>query len=297
MTAIAMPEKLHIASDFSIPAEAVTQTFAIVAKRGVGKTYTGAVMTEELLKARLPVVVIDPIGVWWGLRAGADGKGQGLPIIVLGGDHGDAPLEVTSGEVIARMISDDRLSMVLDLSLFRKGEQVRFMTDFCEALYHKNRQALHIVMDEADAFAPQRPMHNEARLLGAVEDLVRRGRARGIGITLISQRTAVLNKNVLTQVEVLVALRTIAPQDREAIDEWVKVHGTPEQRHELMESLPSLPIGTAWFWSPGWLNVFARVKVRKRETFDSSATPAVGRAKVQPKLAEVDLEKLKTRIA
>jgi hypothetical protein len=78
----------------------------------------------------------------------------------------------------------------------------------------------------------------QQRLLGAVEDLVRRGRARGLGVTLVTQRSAVLNKDVLTQVEVLVALRTIAPQDRAAIDEWIKVHGTPEQREELMASCP-----------------------------------------------------------
>jgi hypothetical protein len=108
----------------------------------------------------------------------------------------------------------------------------------------------------------------------------------------------VLNKDVLTQAEVLVALRTIAPQDRNAIDEWIKVHGTPKQREELMQSLPSLPVGTAWFWSPGWLDIFSRVKVRKRRTFDSSATPKVGQ-KIRPpkKLAEVDLTQLRDRIA
>jgi uncharacterized protein DUF87/helicase HerA-like protein len=289
---------LRIAENLTLPTEAVTQTFAILAKRGVGKTYTASVITEEMLKAGLPVVVVDPIGVWWGLRASADGKHEGLPIVVLGGDHGDVPLEVTAGDTIAALIVEEGLSVVLDLSRFRKGEQTRFMTDFCERLYHKNRSPLHLVLDEADAFAPQRPMKGQERLLGAVEDIVRRGRARGIGVTLVTQRSAVLNKDVLTQAEVLVALRTIAPQDRSAIDEWIKVHGTPEQREELMQSLPSLPIGTAWFWSPGWLDIFKRVKVRQRETYDSSATPKVGQ-RLQPpkKLAEVDLSKLRDRIA
>jgi hypothetical protein len=283
---------------FSLPHEAITETFAILAKRGVGKTYSASVMVEEMLKAGLRVCVADPIGVWWGLRASGDGKGPGLPIIVLGGDHGDAPLEVTAGEVIADLVAGEELSVVLDLSRFRKGEQTRFMTDFCERLYHKNRQPLHLVLDEADAFAPQRPMKGQERLLGAVEDLVRRGRARGLGITLVTQRAAVLNKDVLTQAEVLVTLRTIAPQDREAIDAWIRVHGEPAQREELMTSLPSLPIGTAWFWSPGWLDVFERVQIRWRETFDSSATPKVG-AKIQAprRLAEVDIEKLRERLA
>src|SRR5436189_299396 len=63
--------KLRISSKFSIPTDAVTQTFAILAKRGVGKTYTASVMAEEMLKANLPVVIADPIGVWWGLRSAA----------------------------------------------------------------------------------------------------------------------------------------------------------------------------------------------------------------------------------
>ncbi|HEV3262410.1 MAG TPA: helicase HerA-like domain-containing protein [Gemmataceae bacterium] len=290
--------RLHIADDFSLPAEAVTQTFAILAKRGVGKTYTAAVMVEEMLKAGLHTVVVDPVGVWWGLRSSADGRHDGLPITVLGGDCGDQPLDADLGEAIADLVAAHDLSVVLDLSHFRKGEQVRFMTDFAERLYHQNRAPLHLVLDEADAFAPQRPQRGQERLLGATEDLVRRGRARGLGVTLVTQRAAVLNKDVLTQAEVLVALRTIAPQDRQAMDAWVKVHGTRTQRAEFLRSLPALPVGTAWFWSPGWLNTFRRVRVRRRETFDSSATPALGQKLERPrKLADVDLDQLRRWLA
>jgi uncharacterized protein len=42
---------LHVSRELSLPAEAVSETFAILAKRGAGKTYTAAVMVEELLKA------------------------------------------------------------------------------------------------------------------------------------------------------------------------------------------------------------------------------------------------------
>jgi hypothetical protein len=289
---------LRIASDLSIPVEAVTQTFAILAKRGVGKTYTALVLMEEMVKAGQHVVIVDPVGVCWGLRAAADGEHPGLPLVVMGGDHGDVPLEASVGEIIADFVIDEKQSVVLDLSHFRKSEQTRFVTDFAERLYQRNRDPLHLLLDEADAFAPQRPMKGQERMLGAIEDIVRRGRARGLGVSLVTQRAAVLNKDVLTQVEVLVALRTIAPQDREAIDAWIKVHGTPEQRMLLMNSLPSLPIGTAWFWSPGWLDLFQQVHVRSRETFDSSATPKVGEQRISPKqLAPVDLTKLRERIA
>jgi uncharacterized protein len=216
----------------------------------------------------------------------------------MGGEHGDLPLDVGAGELIADVVVAEGLSVVLDLSPFRKGEQTRFMTECAERLYHKNRQPLHLVREEADAFAPQRPMKGHERLLGAIAEVVRRGQARGLGVTLVTQRAAVLNKDVLTQAEVLVALRTIAPQDREAIDAWIRGHGTLEQREELMASLPSLPIGTTWFWSPGSLDVFQRVQIRRKETFDSSATPKVGTVRRDPKtLAPVDLEQLRTRLA
>jgi hypothetical protein len=289
--------KLNLSEDLKLPLEAVTQTFAILAKRGVGKTYTGAVLVEEMLRAAQQVVVVDPVGVWWGLRSSADGKSAGFSIVVFGGEHADVPLDENAGEVIAGAIVEHGFSAILDLSLLRKAAQVRFMTAFAEALYRLNRRPLHLAVDEADAFAPQRPLPGEQRLLGAFEDIVRRGRARGLGVTLITQRAAVLNKNVLTQIEVLVVLRTISPQDREAIESWTEIHGTPQQLDQLSESLASLPIGNAWFWSPGWLDVFKRVQVRRRITYDSSSTPKVGEKVVTPKeIAAVDLNQLGEQI-
>jgi hypothetical protein len=300
MTKTTMPDpaQLHLAPDLALPLEAVTKTFAILAVRGAGKTHTAAVLAEELLEAGLPVVVVDPVGVWWGLRAAADGKGPGLPIVVLGGDHGDLPLAVESGEAVATLVADEQVSLVLDLGGMRKGEQTRFLTAFAETLYHRNRRPLHIIMDEADSYAPQRPQRGEERLLGAIEDLVRRGRARGLGMTLVTQRAAVLNKNVLTQIETLIALRTTSPQDRATIDDWVAAHGTAEQRAAVMSSLSSLPVGCAWVWSPGWLDLFRQVQIRRRSTFDSSATPKVGAAVRAPQtLAPVDLAALEARLA
>lgn len=289
--------KLKIADNLSLPHEAVTQTFGILAKRGVGKTYTASVMTEEMLKAGLHVVVIDPIGVWYGLRSSADGKSEGLPIIIAGGEHADIPIKPESGELLANLIIDNRLSMVVDVSLFRKGEQIKFMTAFAETLYRRNRNALHLVLDEADAFAPQRPMPGEQRLLGAIEDIVRRGRARGLGVTMITQRPSVLNKNVLTQIEVLVALRLTAPIDQKAVDEWVKTNAEEGQREEFLSAIGSLPVGTAYFWSPGWLKIFQKVHVRTRETLDSSSTPIAGKAVVLPeKMAKVDLDMLRDQL-
>ena len=92
-----------------------------------------------------------------------------------------------------------------------------------------------------------------------------------------------LNKNVLSQTEVLIALQTTAPQDKVAIDAWVKENGDEEERDELMQGLAKLPKGVAWVWSPQWLECFERVHIRQRRTFDSSATPKVGTRRRDPK--------------
>jgi hypothetical protein len=158
-----------------------------------------------------------------------------------------------------------------------------------ERLYHRNREPLHVVVDEADLFAPLRGGKETMRLLGAYEDIVRRGRARGIGSTSITQWPASLHTDIRSQCEVLIALRLIGTHDVAAIDEWVRLHATDEDARELKASLPSLPVGTAWVWSPGWLEILVQVQIRARRTWDSSATPKVGQRVITPRaFARVD---------
>jgi hypothetical protein len=301
-----MSKALRIADGLTLPVDVVTQTVAIVAKRRAGKSYTMRRIVEQLMNAGQQVVLVDPKGDQWGLRSAADGKGPGLPIVILGGERADVPLEVGAGEMVAKLAVEERVSILIDLSLFRKADVARFMTDFLETVYRLKarevyRTPLMLVIDEADAIAPQKPQPGEERMLGAAEDIVRRGGQRGLGCILVTQRTAVLNKNVLTQAEILVALRTIAPQDLAAMNAWIDVHGEPEQKKTLMASLPALPVGDAWFWSPGWPTadgIFKRVHVLPIETFDSGATPKPGEKRIEPKtLADVDLDAVKRQMA
>ena len=99
---------LKISKELALPLDAITQTFAILAKRRIGKTYTASVMAEEFVANSLPFVALDPTGAWWGLRAAADGKSEGLPVVIIGGDHGDVPLEPTAGKVIADLVLSDQ---------------------------------------------------------------------------------------------------------------------------------------------------------------------------------------------
>lgn len=289
---------LRLSPDVALSPDAVTQTFAVLGKRGSGKTNTAGVLTEQLIGAGLPVVYVDPIGVTWGLRHSRDGKGPGLPVVILGGEHADVPLEETGGAVIADFVIERRQPVVVDLGLFSKSAQRRFMVDFAERLYHKNRDALHVMLDECDTFVPQRIDHGGERLVGAINDLVRKGRARGLGVTLISQRPALVNKDVLTQVETLIAHRMTGPQDRDAIERWIEHNADEEGGDKVLASLQTLGDGDAWVWSPSWLKRLVRTHVDLRATFDSSATPKAGARVMAPKhAAEVDLGELRDKLA
>jgi uncharacterized protein len=287
-------KKLTISSDISLPLDAVTQTFGILAVKGSGKTYTASVLAEEMLRYGQQIVAIDVTGAWYGLKSSANGKAEGFPVVIFGGDQADVPLEEHSGEIIAQAIVENGFSAIIDLSLLRKSQMNRFLAIFLETLYRLNRKPLHLFADEADDYCPQKMFGPEqARTVGAMEDIVKRGRKKGIGCSLITQRPAAINKDVLTQCEILIALRMSHPRDINAIKEWINVHSSIDQAKEMIESLPSLKTGVAYIWSPSWLKVFEQIKIRLRHTFDSGATPKPGEKAIVPtKLAAVDIEKL-----
>jgi hypothetical protein len=289
-------KNLTISKDLALPSEVITLATAILAQRGKGKSYLSDVMAEEMLDLHQQVVILDPTGAHFGLKSSADGKSPGYPIVIFGGDHADVPLEERSGAILAKAIVENGFSAIIDLTTLRKGARHVLVADFLEELYRINRNALHLFLDEAHTIAPQRVAPDTARMLGAAEDCVMLGRRRGLGCTLITQRPQALNKNVLTQCEVLVAMGMSHHLDIGAVEEWAAAHATVEQLSAMKKSLASLGKGEAWFWSPS-LDIFKKVQVRKRRTFDSGATPKPGEKKIVPKhMAKVDIEKLGAEI-
>ena len=275
-----------IADGVMLSLSVVTSRLGIFGVSGSGKTYTASVIAEEILAAHAHLVVIDPLGVWWGLRAGDDRTGgkPRFPVYIFGGEHADLPLYPTpeSAAAVAEIIAAERISVILDLSEWEPQEQTAFAGRFARALYRAQatvRRAIHCIVDEADIFAPETPGSSaEWECRRSWDTVVRRGRVRGIGVSLISQRPAVVAKNLLTQIGTLIVHRITAAQDRQAIDGWFRSNGSEAERKAVLASLATLPVGEAWLWSPSDFARFERIGVRRRTTFDSSATPQVGQA-------------------
>jgi hypothetical protein len=159
------------------------------------------------------------------------------------------------------------VSVVISTFGMPKAAQRHLITEFSEEILRINNNPRHIFIEEAHEFVPQRIFGGEGKVFNAVSNLVVMGRNKGLGVTLINQRAATINKDVLTQIDTLLAFRNIAPQDRQALRDWVEYHAAEGDFEEFMKSLPSLPTGEGWIWSPEFLETFARIKIRERETF------------------------------
>jgi hypothetical protein len=122
--------KINLGS-IQIPINGATKTIAILAKRGAGKSYTGAVMAEELHKNNVPFVVFDPIDVWWGLRLAKDGKSKGLPVVVFGLEHADILLTRDMGREIAQAIVQENVSCVISTFGMPKVAQRHLIAGSC----------------------------------------------------------------------------------------------------------------------------------------------------------------------
>jgi len=286
---------LQLSTDLHLPLDALTHVLGIVAQRGAGKSYCASVLLEEMVEQGLFVGYLDPLGIAWGIRASADGEHVGSPVLILGGRHGDLPLDPAAGSIVSQFVLESRQPFILDLSLFEdEDEQRQFVAEFIRGFRLHEEVLCHLVVDEADLFAPQVPQSPMAqRSLTAMNRLTRRFRYKGMGCTLITQRPAELHKSVLGQLDLLLALRVISPQDSKALDDWIKRNAGEAERTQFLATLSGLPTGTAWAWSPQWLHLFQRVAIRTRRTFDSSATPRAGMKRNVPRqLAEIDLTHL-----
>lgn len=287
---------------FPIPNDALDDRLGIVGTAGSGKTYTSMLMEERVLDRKGRVIHIDPLGVSWGLRLMADGRKKSpYNIVIFGGPHGDLPLTEHAGALIGETVASMAESCIIDLSqLGTKAAERRFMLAFTTALYkNASGEPVHLVFDEVDMFAPQKLLDKDgdaARLLGMMETIVRRGRRLGFIPWLISQRPAVINKDILSQVDGLIAMKLTASQDRKALGAWIEGQADVEEGKKILADLPTKQKGEGVVWIPG-RSILTTVQFPEKLTFDSSRTPKRGeRVRKTAKLERLDITELQDKL-
>jgi len=90
-----------------IPDDALDDRLGFTGVSGSGKTCSAGTVVERVLARRGRVVIIDPLGVWYGLRLLADGKTPSPHDVTRRSNDGFEPPSRSiwwrSGRVLARM--------------------------------------------------------------------------------------------------------------------------------------------------------------------------------------------------
>lgn len=295
---------IELSKKISLPIDALSLRWVEFGNSGAGKTALGRVIFEEADNAGVPTGVIDLKGDWWGLKSSKSGESTGRQVIIFGGDHADVPLNENAGAEIADIVVELRQNFILDFEAFSKGKQLKFIAAFMERFYDKNREPFNFICDETDRYIPQkiRAGDNLAPLcVGACEDIAKRGRKHGIFPKFITQRNADINKSVTELCDMAIIFRTSGPNDQKAVYEWLNAKGnliTEAEIQTVMENMAGLVDGEGFICSAHpKLRIFERAQFRWPETFDSSATPEIGKTIVQPKkFTKIDLAALDERI-
>jgi hypothetical protein len=258
-----------------LPEEVFDEDVVILGRKGMGKTFAGMGMVAHLVRTGRQVLVIDPLSVWWGLKYSRDLTQPGLPLIHFGDEDADVPINGNVGEAIARLMLAQGYSAIVEVGHLLPDEQIPFMYALLGTLFRRKRKQtdpLWLVLEEADEFCPQnagvmRPV------LEQIRRIARQGRVRGFRVFSITQRTATVNKNLVTQASSLVSFQVVAPQDTRVLEAWLDHYGDAEGRAQVRDTVKQLGIGEAWVWCPK-ARFLQRVRFPENSTYDSTKTPA-----------------------
>lgn len=273
-----------------LPDDAVTQGFAILARRRSGKSTLAGVIEETFCERGDPWVVLDPVSAHWGIRYqdenGQPGKPSGYDVMIVGGKYGDVALDERHGAALAQILVDTNISCVVDLGAESMNAQQKFVADFAMELLRINETPRHVLLEEAHTFVPQQPMFdNQKMALGALTKMITMGGGKGIGYSLITQRSAAIAKSVLEQIDNLFVLRMSGPRDLKAVQDWFEHNiGDNAEMKRVLGTLRAFEPGEAWWLSDTSLQ---RLRVRQRNTYHAGRTPKRGETMRAPKVVEL----------
>lgn len=244
-------------------------SIAILGMTGSGKSNTTARLTEQLLTAGVPVVVVDIAGEHYGLK-------ERFPLIVAG-KSANIDIELASpaqAAALARWSLETGTSIVLDLRDYRRVDRMPYVVAYLEAIWDAAgqwRRPYHIILEEAHNYIPQSGTSDASDI---VTTIATEGRKQGLGIVMLSQRPARIDKDVLSQASIRLLHRVFDANDIKAYQAVMS-----ESPAQVKSTVTTLNTGQAMLVYPA-KNICVPVTVLKRETFHGGFTP--GMDTVQP---------------
>ncbi|MBR0670065.1 ATP-binding protein [Neoroseomonas soli] len=210
--------------------ELLSTRLLVQGNSGSGKSHLLRRLLEQSA-AWVQQVVIDPEGDFVTL---AERHGH---LVIDVADHSEGALQRT-----ADLVRRHRVSVVLNLESVEVDEQMRSAAAFLNGLFDADRDAwapVMVVVDEAQLFAPAAAseVSDEARRLslGAMTNLMCRGRKRGLAGVIATQRLAKLAKNVAAEASNFMMGRTFLDIDMARAADLL---GMERRQAEMFRDLP-----------------------------------------------------------
>ncbi|MCX6094377.1 MAG: DUF87 domain-containing protein [Candidatus Bipolaricaulota bacterium] len=268
-----MGTRLNISSDLDLDLEKlIGQCIAVLGIRGSGKSNTAGVIFEELLNQQYPMSIVDIEGEYFGLK-------EKYEVLVVGtGDGVEIEITPDCAAEIAEVSMQQNVPVVLDLSGFLSDERTELLKEYLGALWDlagKLRRPYIIGIEEAHEFIPQGV---KTELKELIARIALRGRKRGLGAIVVSQRSAKVDKDVLSQAGILLLHRVVHEVDMRVYSELL-----PWRKSEVKEIIGSLETGHCIFVNG---DVVQPIYVRERATFHAGFTPTLD-AVTPPTLKQV----------
>ncbi|QRF73940.1 Type IV secretory pathway, VirB4 components [Candidatus Micrarchaeum sp.] len=248
--------QINIAQGVDIDAQKLlTGRCCVIGQSGSGKSFLIGVIAEELSKSHLPFLIVDTEGEYVNL-----GKAYGL-IVVGSGPEANIGLDTDYGLLFRQSIQAKK-PVVMDVSdavdpQHAVYEAVRALYDVEEEL----RNPYLVIIEEADKFVPQIVKSR----INIIEEVSVRGRKRGIGLLVATQRPANISKNVLAQCSYGFIGKLTIENDFDSISILL-------ENRKRMEEVAKLGTGEFLPFGTGNEDVF---KVKGRSLAHVGSTPSI----------------------
>jgi uncharacterized protein len=266
---------LHIDADdkLAITSEDVIgKSVAILGITGSGKSNSASVFVEELLDAGIPLSVVDIEGEYWGLK-------ERYEILVAGGDHADIPLSAATAEALAEFSVTRRIPVILDIGELSQDEMFGYLLAYFNRLWAVCKvvsSPYQVILEEAHEFVPQGARTPLKEILTRI---ALRGRKRGLAMVLVSQRSPKVDKDLLTQAQLLFLHLVVHPVDLRVYEDLI-----PLPARQVDDMVSGLAPGHAVVL---YKNTPVVAAIRMRRTIHGGATPSL-EAVARPSLREID---------
>lgn len=264
---------LNLGPELTVPLdEVVGQCVAILGIRGSGKSNTAGVIFEELLAAHFPLSLVDTDGEYFGLK-------EKYEVLVVGrGDHADVELGMATVGEVANLSLREGVPVILDVSDMLGPEREAVLFGYLTQVWSlagRLRTPYMIGVEECHEFIPQGV---RTPLKDVIARIALRGRKRGLGAVVISQRSAKVEKDVLTQAGMLFLHRVVHEADMRVYGELL-----PWRKIEAKDIVSKLEVGECIFIAGP---AAQKVRIRVRHTFHGGYTPSFCPVE-SPKLRQV----------